>query len=219
MQAANAPSPSCQIPGAGQLIAEATTQPPRRGSQQVPDGCGHGLGSQVIHSACPRCQAPGDGHNTSCATVQVPSGWQHTPIGAAAGQANVSHVNVSCHRCVGATQAASVVIAQVPSRTLQQAKTGCGHGLFGVQVSQSSCQIFGEAQSACVVTVHVPAEAQQAPVGGSGHGFGVQASQSSCHIAGDVQPGCVVTEQVPANTQQAPVAGCGHGFGGQVHPA
>jgi hypothetical protein len=218
------------MPGNAQSTSEDTLHAPRRGSQQVPCGCGHGLGSQEVPAASQvPLSAPvpvgGGTQSTSCDTVQVPSGWQQTPVGAAAGHANVSQVNVSCHTCVGATQAARVVTAQVPSRTLQQANSGCGHGLSGRQVSQSSCQILGEAQLTSIVTVQVPDETQQAPVGGCGHGFGVQVSQSSCHVAGEMQPACVVTVQSPARTpassggtQQAPVGGCGHGFGLHTAP-
>lgn len=73
------------MPGAGQFGSEETVQTPRSGSQQVPSGCGHGLGLQVTHSPSPRCQTPGDGHSTLAVTTQLPSAEQQAPVGAAAG--------------------------------------------------------------------------------------------------------------------------------------
>jgi hypothetical protein len=160
--------------------------------------------------------APEAGQSTLATTAQVPSGWQQAPVGAAAGHAYVAQVWFSCHTRIGATQAASVVSTQVPSTTLQQAKTGCGHG-FGMQTSQASCQIRGEGQFASDVTVHVPTETQQAPCGGGGHEFGLHVVNSEYQVPGGlrlVQAVRVRRRQAPLGQQHA--AGVGQGFGSQT---
>jgi hypothetical protein len=207
------------MPGDAQSLSGDTAQTPRSGSQHVPGGCVHRLGSQDVPAFQTPLSVPvpagGGRQSTSWITVQAPSGWQQTPVGAAGGQASVSQRARPCHTRSGATQAAFVVSTQAPVRTSQQARISCGQG-FGAQVSQSSCQIFGEKQSACVVTEQSPSETQQAPVGGCGHGFGVQVAQSACHVAVEGQSTCIVNVQVPAKTQHAPVGGAGHRFGWQV---
>jgi hypothetical protein len=75
------------------------------------------------------------------------------------------------------------------------------HG-FGVQLVPAPCQVLGETQAACVVTVQVPGVAQQAPAGG--HGFGVQ---MPAIVQVPWQFDCVVTTQVPFARQQEPGGG------------
>jgi hypothetical protein len=80
---------------------------------------------------------------------------------------------------------------------------------------QAPAKVQVPVQTACVVTVQVPAGAQQEPVGG-GHGFGVQAP---AEVQVPVHAACVVTVQVPAGAQQEPFGGGAVSFLSPSHPA
>jgi hypothetical protein len=84
----------------------------------------------------------------------------------------------------------------------------------GSQIGSAPCQIAGETQFACVVTVQVSSSAQQTPSGGCGHGFGVQITHSE-RQSDDEQSSCVVNVQLPVAAQQAPCGG-GQVFGSQT---
>ena len=89
--------------------------------------------------------------------------------------------------------------------------------VFGTQ-TPSGVQVLVTAQSACVVTVHLPPRVQQEPLGGTGGGqvVALHGMSAPSHVNPDVaHAACRVTVQVPSDAQQAPMGGgWGHGLFG-----